>query len=337
MPHNVYQKMIKDLLADESITIPEHQRTYVWNHAKQSALIDTIMEGLPTHALFLYQHIVDGRLNRDLEDGQQRWMTIKKFVNGEFEWKPTNRKFSDFTPEEVSKFMSYSLTICLMENMSMELRLSLFQRLQDGAPLSNGQRFKAASHLPVVKLANELMTHSCCHEIWGQHKETKGNTVLANAMAIASALAFGSDQLITTSYAILGPVIYKNKDVPVNKEDAEERLRKLLSVYTLADEIYPITNLAKKKQWKVGTYTGYILYTMLQEGRDWEYDREMWANYIVRVRRDEAAIRILRHNAPASRNWSAERWRQGLENVQNPEATYTSQESSSLDDEEEDE
>jgi len=333
---------INDLLEDTTINIPEHQRAYVWNYMKQSALIDTIMEGLPTHALFLYQDVIAGKIQRDLEDGQQRWMTVKKFTQGEFVWRPLNqpqqeRKFTDFTSAEQSKFLRYSFTIYLMEQIPMEMRLSLFQRLQDGTPLTNGQRFKAASHLPIVKLAKDIMNDPRCHEAWGSHKDTKGNTVLANAMAIASALALGNSNWITTSYGILGPEIYKAKDTPMNKDLVESRLTQLLSVYARADVLHPTTHVNKKKQWKVGTFTGYILYTILQPDRVWEEDMELWANYIVRVRRDEASIGILRFKTPNSRNWTAARWHQGLLNVQDPESIHISADTSvSYDDDEDD-
>lgn len=319
------QRTISDLLADDTIVIPEHQRAYVWTSSKQSGLIDTIMESLPTHALFLYQSVVDGKIQQDLEDGQQRWMTVKKFVNNEFMWKPVDqptiqRKYSDLTSAEQAKFQRYQFAICQMTNMTLETRLSLFQRLQDGIPLSNGQRFNAASNLPIVKLAKELMKDPRCHEAWGDHKETKTNTVLANAMAIASGLALGDTDLITTSYGILGPVLYKHKATPINKELVEERLIKLLSVYTRVDTLHPISATKKKQQWNVGKYTGYILYTILQTDRNWLEDLELWANYIVGVRRDETTIRILRYNAPPSRNWNALRWQQGLQNVESPES-----------------
>jgi hypothetical protein len=58
---------------------------------------------------------------------------------------------------------------------------------------------------------------------------------------------------------------------------------------------------------------------MRQQGRDWEHDKRMWVDYIVRVRREPSAILILQYNAPASRNWTRERWEQGLQNIENQE------------------
>lgn len=317
MPFQVSQRRVQDLLADRSITIPEHQRPYVWDAKRGSAFIDTIMKNLPTHAIFLYQTIVDGEIKRFLEDGQQRFMTIVHFVNGDsttqnVKW--NGKRFGDFTVNEQSIVLNYMVTVNLMENIDQTDRIMLFQRLQDGKALTSGQRFSALLDRPLVKLANSIINNETCHAVWGNHRETKSKTVLANAIAIAAGLALPNDNHITTSYEIIGPELFANPVIDVAL--ANHRLQQLIEVYRLADDQVQITATEKKKQWKVGLYNGYILYTMRQPGRNWEDDKYMWVDYIARVRRDPSALLILQYNAPASRNWTRERWQQGLENIE---------------------
>jgi hypothetical protein len=315
MPSRVYSNSIEELLEDNTISIPEHQRPYIWDAKKASAFLETIMESLPTQSIFMYEEIANGELKRWLEDGQQRWLTVTKFVNNQFgdsvKW--NSRKYSEFSFEEKRLFQSYKFTIQLMYNISLEKRLSLFQRLQDGRPLTNGQRFHACSHKPLVMLAKQIMTDPRCIAVWGRKNETASKTALANSMAIASGLALNNDNKIVSSYAILGEEVFKTTEL--DNDCIESRLAKLLDVYARVQELCPANETEKRKQWNVGLYTGYILYTMRQPDRDWEQDATMWVNYIVRVRRDKSAICILKHNAPASRNWNRERWQQGLENI----------------------
>lgn len=319
MPFQVSQRQVRDLLADTSISIPAHQRPYVWDAEKRgSAFIDTVMKNLPTHAIFLYQSVSNGQIKRDIEDGQQRFITLQYFVNGDragekITW--NGKHFVDFTAEEQGRLLNYMLTVNTMEAIPHDERIMLFQRLQEGKPLTSGQRFAALIDKPLVRLAQNLVENERCHEVWGNRRETKSRTVLANAIAIAAGLCLPNDNHITSSYEIVGPVIFTNPEI--DQELAEQRLNQLLDVYRLADQVYPtITSVQRKKQWTVGEYTGYILYTMRQRDRNWEEDKRMWVDFLVRVRREPSTRLILHHDKPSSRNWNRERWAQGLWNLE---------------------
>lgn len=320
MPFQVSQRRTTEVLNDRSITIPTHQRAYVWDSKRGSAFIDTVMNNLPTHALFLYQTVVDGEICRYLEDGHQRFMTLRYFVTGDpigvnILW--NGKRFEDFTTVEQNLILNYMLTINVMENISHDDRIMLFQRLQDGKALTSGQRFAALTDKPLVQVAQQIINNERCHDKWGYHKETKSKTILANAIAIAAGLVLPNDDHITSSYEIIGPEIFTTHDI--NNDIVAHRLQELLSVYEIADLHAHIKDAEKKKQFKVGLYTGYIVYTMRQATRNWEADKQMWADYIVRVRKEPSAIAILKHNAPPSRNWNKERWEQGLWNIEHIE------------------
>jgi hypothetical protein len=211
--------------------------------------------------------------------------------------------------------MNYKFVITMMKRVPMEKRLELFQKLQDGKPLTNGQRFHACrTYMEVVKYAEKIITDPRAIAVWGAQKETATKTVLANAMAIASGVCYADPNAIVTSYDILGKKMFGQPTF--DNEVADKRFQQLLDVYTRADELVPPTASIKKKQWKVGNYTGYILYTMIIDGRDWTADSEMWAQYIARVRREPSAEIYLSSSKPSSRNWSAERWVKGLLNVE---------------------
>jgi hypothetical protein len=330
MPFEVSQRTVDHLRRDASIDVPIHQRPYIWKQKTAEGFIDTIMRGLPTHALILYQEVVDGKLKKWIEDGQQRWFTVVKYIEGTDHIKYNKRTYEELSQTEKHTILSYPFTICTLENVSRDERISLFQRLQDGTPLTNGQRFNAASDQPLVKLARRIIDDSRGEAIWGKRKETPGFTVLTNAVAIAAGLNLPCDDHMTTSYLAIGEELC----LPINEMLVNERLDKLLDVYSRADRECPIGIIEKKKQWYFGLYTGYILYTMRQPDCDWESDSQMWVDYIVRCRRDPVAYSILEFEMPSSRIWSRQRWNVGLENVRNP-ARVTSTTSVDSEDEEE--
>jgi hypothetical protein len=319
MPFQVTQRTIKDMITDAKVDIPVHQRPYIWLPRQAQAFLDTIMDGMPTLNLILYEEIVDGKLVRWVEDGQQRFMTVKKFFNGDFEDKVkwNGKTFEDFTPDEKTRFLNYPFTVTTMEDVPYERRIALFQAIQEGTPLTNGQRFHASAHSPIVIFAKTILANPVCANVWGVPKDDSKKKNLANAVAVASGLAFHNIDAITTSYDILGKNEFLTKEF--NLAEANARLVKLLSVYERADEICPTTLTKKKPQFDAGKYTGYILYSMCLPDRDWEADKEMFAQFIARVRRDKSAMAILAWKKPATRNWNSGRWSQGLWNLDNLE------------------
>ena len=318
MPFQVTQRKIKDMVEDVKINIPTHQRPYIWKPSNASAFLITIMDNLPTLSLIIYEDIEAGKIVRWIEDGQQRYMTVKKFYLGEFgdsvKW--NGKVFSDFTQDEKSRFENYPFTITTMEDVPRERRLALFQAIQEGKPLTNGQRFNAMQHSPLVKLAMRIMDDPVCVSVWGNPREKKDKDLsqkyIANAVAIAGGVAFPKS-VITTSYDIIGPHLMTEFD----EDEAMKKVHQLLSVYALADELFPIAESKKKLQWDVGKFTGYILHAMRSANRDWEEDKEMFANYIADVRRDKRNMRIIAWNKPATRNWNEGRWDQGINNLEN--------------------
>jgi len=255
-----------------------------------------------------------------------------RYINGEStDVKYNKLAFAELSVFDKSKIENYPFTVCTLENVSREDRISLFQRLQDGIPLTNGQRFNACSGMPLVKLARRIVDDPRSELVWGKRKETAGFTVLTNAVAIAAGLNLPCDDLITTSYIALGEELAR----PLDEMLVNERFDKLLEVYSRADEQCPVGLQDRKKQWAVGAFTGYILYTMRQPDSDWEKDSQMWVDYIVRCRRDPVAYSILSFEKPASRVWSRIRWSVGVENVRNPDRVRVGASVSSDDEEEE--
>jgi len=308
-------RTVKSILEDDSIDIPDHQRPEMWLKDRQQRLIQTIMMGLPMPNLTLNDTITNGKRVRWLEDGQQRYISMKKFLDNKLDYE--NVYYKDFNESQRLQFLTYKIPILTYENATRSEIIQIFDNLQHGVPLSPGHRFHARLESPLVKYARDrLLTpdryfYARASGVWGAHpsnKDTKTKKFLMNAMALAGGAAHGVE-CITTSYDVLGPLLEKQFD----PTKADALLDKLIGIYEIADTQYAITPADKKKQWDAGQISGYILASLIHN-----YTPDlisMWAKYIVDVRKGDDKLSVLHAKKPASRNWNSNRWRIGYENV----------------------
>jgi len=338
---------IHDLMNDSSIKIPEHQRPEMWTSRRQQTLAETIMAKRPMPNLTIRETGDANKKTRWLEDGQQRYISMKKFIENNLSFNSSNnvnhplngKYYKDFTDAERLQFLMYKIFVLKYENASYDDTIAIFDTFQNGVSLSPGQRFHARLETPLVKYARDRLLTPGTHfyqrisEIWGVHKatdDTKTKKLLVNAMAIAGGIVHGAE-FITTSYDILGPKLH----VEFNAEEADAVLEKVISIYEAVDSIYNITPADKKKQWDAGKITGYILYSLIQYPEREEELVERWTEYLVNVRDGSDTIKILHHNMPASRNWNSSRWSIGYKNIfeVRPELTATEKAEESEDEE----
>ena len=81
VPNDFNVAVIISFIDSGSIQIPGFQRNFVWDLARASRLIESLLLGLPVPQVFLYQLDKNPLL---LIDGQQRLMTLYYFVKGRF-------------------------------------------------------------------------------------------------------------------------------------------------------------------------------------------------------------------------------------------------------------
>jgi hypothetical protein len=314
--YDVFCRSLSSVITDESVRIPEHQRPEIWSKSRQQGLVNTIMQGRPMPPLIIRETIDRGERIRWLEDGQQRYMSMRNFYENKFSYK--NTLYKDFSENDRVKFLTYKIPILTYENATIEETIEMFDNFQNGVPLTPGQRFHARLDTPLVKYARERLLTPDKHfygraaAVWGAHQsnsDTKTKRVLMNAMAIAGGVAYGADH-VTTSYDILGPLLNQPFDV----KQADSLLDKLLQVYErAADENRPFTPDEKKAHWPVGELTGYILASLIGNPTDDIITK--WATYVKSARDKDDKYADLHANMPTSRNWNAGRWRQGYENI----------------------
>ena len=92
---------------------PPYQRNFIWPTIDQKLLIESIKKGYPLPNFFILDN---GNGNYEMLDGQQRAITIHKFINNEFV--DLDRKLYKNFPED--SLMDYKLNIVLLEGFNEE-------------------------------------------------------------------------------------------------------------------------------------------------------------------------------------------------------------------------
>ncbi|GCD51402.1 DUF262 domain-containing protein [Acetobacter pasteurianus] len=125
---------------ENEIFVPEYQRDFVWDCARQSRLIESIALGLPIPPIFVAENS-DGRL--EIVDGSQRIRTLSAFLNNELTLEKlkkvttlNNLQFGDLEISRQRKFRHATLNfIVLSENATEEVRSDLFDRINKGSDI----------------------------------------------------------------------------------------------------------------------------------------------------------------------------------------------------------
>lgn len=101
-----------NLIESKKINLrPPYQRNFIWSSRDQKLLIDSIRKGYPLPNFFILKNEND---TFEMVDGQQRAITIYKFVNNEF---PDSLKqyYKDY---KENTFMGYKLNVVLLEDFN---------------------------------------------------------------------------------------------------------------------------------------------------------------------------------------------------------------------------
>ena len=99
VPNDFNVAVIISYIDSGFIRIPGFQRNFVWDLARASRLIESLLLGLPVPQVFLYQRDKDPLL---LIDGQQRLMTLYYFVKGRFPKREARAKIRERFDEKGS-------------------------------------------------------------------------------------------------------------------------------------------------------------------------------------------------------------------------------------------
>lgn len=137
---------IQRIIRGRLILQPEFQRQYVWPPSKASALIESILLGIPLPSFYMAE-LPGGKW--EAVDGQQRLTAIHAFIQGRYpNGEPAKlsrlrirrdlkgKLFSQLCEEEQEDIQNYSLRIILIEREAdPNLKYEVFERLNSGSQI----------------------------------------------------------------------------------------------------------------------------------------------------------------------------------------------------------
>lgn len=154
---------------------PPYQREFVYKPAQRDEVIRTVMSGFPLNVMYWAKTGVDedGEDTFEVLDGQQRTVSICRYVDGEFS--VDDRYFDNLTSDERERILSYRLDVYQCEGEPSE-KLKWFrtiniagERLTDqelrnavyaGSWVSDAKRYFSKTGCPAGQLAGDYLTGS---------------------------------------------------------------------------------------------------------------------------------------------------------------------------------
>lgn len=137
---------IKSLFDKKEIFINyDYQRGDVWSNSQQVELMRSIFNSYSIGVLVLY---INDNHQYEILDGQQRLLTIKKYLNGKLNLDKSGIKPYDELDEQSKMFLNaYSVGYLKLKSHNPETKeediIQTFLRLQEGSPLNKAEKINA--------------------------------------------------------------------------------------------------------------------------------------------------------------------------------------------------
>jgi len=325
-------------LDDKRILIPPHQREYCWGPERADKFIQSILKGFPIPSILMSERRVDR--HPTLEDGRQRLTAASKFRKGDEKvtvtWGGKKTKYADLNPEDKMRFDNEQIMVQTFMNAGDGDRIQIFDWHQNGAPLSVGERYHAQHESALISFVKELLMtpgsgyHDRATAVWdargdplvvpeGFVSKDKRRKWLLAATALVMGLVYGpvnATKKYEPDRGLITDEISAAKKAAVKKD-----LERILEIYEAVEVACPAKKPKKwlNAHWDLGTYTGYILYSLSSQARidfddqndvlpeeekanfedgfyepnslkdepeEWALIKKTWVDYMVSVRRE---------------------------------------------------
>jgi Protein of unknown function DUF262 len=145
---------------------PPYQRRSVWNQDYKDYFIDTVLNGYPAPAIFIYQEITpEGVSKISVVDGKQRLSTLFEFAENQFSVseKATIQKFrgkyfKDLDTEDKQNFWKYQFAIEYLPSSDEQLIGDIFNRINRNVVKLTPQELRHAKFNGLFITAAEDLT-----------------------------------------------------------------------------------------------------------------------------------------------------------------------------------
>lgn len=151
--------------------LPIQRRAGIWSPKEKSLFIDTLLREYPVYPALVNKHSDTKIL--DVVDFKQRFTTIADFANDEFkltkdlkplvidgtEYEIAGKKFSKLDEVVQSRFNDRDISIITMTDATEEEIADIFERINMGHQLSNGQKRSTVQSKEVREIVYSLAAH----------------------------------------------------------------------------------------------------------------------------------------------------------------------------------
>ena len=139
---------------------PPFQREFVYNDKQQKAVIDTVTKGFPLNVMYWAVRDNDDEKPYEIIDGQQRTLSICKYVNSEFSFK--DLYFHNLEEDQKNQILNYELTVYVCEGTDSE-KLEWFKTINiAGEELTDQELRNAVYHGSWVTDAKRYFSKTGC-------------------------------------------------------------------------------------------------------------------------------------------------------------------------------
>lgn len=146
---------------------PPYQRRSVWNQDYKNYFIDTVLNGYPAPAIFIYQEITpEGVSKVSIVDGKQRLSTLFEFAKNEFPVydeatieRFRGKYFKDLETEAKQNFWKYQFAIEYLPSSDEQIIGNIFDRINRNVVKLTPQELRHAKYNGVfITTAEDLTT-----------------------------------------------------------------------------------------------------------------------------------------------------------------------------------
>lgn len=229
-------KQIVKMIDKETISFKNVvQRSFVWEKHRMSELIWSIIMGYPIPPIYAERgdSVTDKIKVYDVMDGQQRNISIYKFIKDEFaltKLKPipyldengnecsidiSGKKFSELEEELQDIIKDATMTVKYFDNLNQSQKAEMFRRLNNGKPLSTKSR-TLASAKNIGSLLN-IGSHQLFHEMLTEKARANKN----QAVLVVKAWTMLNREVEDISFASkdFNPMI---EEIEISDEEKQE-------------------------------------------------------------------------------------------------------------------
>ena len=239
---------------------PPYQRRSVWNQDYKDYFIDTVLNGYPAPAIFIYQEITpEGVSKVSVVDGKQRLSTLFEFAQNQF---PVYEKstiqrlrgkyFQDLESEDKQNFWKYQFAIEYLPSSDEQVIGNIFDRINRNVIKLTPQELRHAKFNGLFISVAEDLTTWMFNYLGDKNQnfpriDSRSKKQMKDVEMVAQLLLFLEEGAKTYSSDYLDLAFSERDNEWEDKDDIESEFRHTIEIIKRILELSPEENLSKTR------------------------------------------------------------------------------------------